>query len=138
MTRSSSGIALVISATISRSCSLGSVGKFDSVIRRLAKFTSRSLERDARVGFELDGAERRLGRRGRACGLIRRRRERDQLLLVGPARDLRLVDDDASLARRGVGARPAGIGRRRGSGGGLAAGLAGACAVLRRRGCGSA
>ena len=67
--------------------------------------------------------------RGRAgLGLIRRRRERHQVLLVGPARDLRLIQDDAGLARRGVTARPAAIDRRRrrrlgfGRGGGLGRG----------------
>ena len=42
MTRSSSGIDFSISATTSRICSLGSVGKLDSVIRKSLKLTSRS------------------------------------------------------------------------------------------------
>ena len=42
ITRSSSGIALSISATTSRICSLGSVGKLDSVILKSLKLTSRS------------------------------------------------------------------------------------------------
>ncbi len=41
MTRSSSGIVLSISATTSRTCSFGSVGKFDSVICSCVKLTSR-------------------------------------------------------------------------------------------------
>ena len=104
-------MAFVISATTSRSRSLGSVGKLDSVIRRLAKLTSRSSSdtRELASSLIVPSAGLAVPRR---LGLIRGRRERHHLLLVGPTRDLRLVDDHATLARRRVGSRPAAIHHR--------------------------
>ena len=88
------------------------------------------VQRHARIGLHLDGAERGLFRALRRVG---HRRVQNGLLLVGPARDLRLVDDEVGAAGRGVAARPPAIWRigvRRAGALGLAAG---ACAVDERR-----
>ena len=72
---------------------------------------------DAGVGFHLEGAERGLLRALRRVG---HRRVQDHVLLIGPARDLRLIDDERGAARRRVGARPrAALGGRRGGRGWL-------------------
>ena len=98
---------------------LGSVWKFASTIFIFCEADQPLGERHLRVGFELDGAERRLLAPLRA---VRHRAERDHVLLLVPARDLRLIDEDGAAAWQVVDARPAAVDRRgggRGRGGRL-------------------
>src|SRR5262245_18636442 len=66
-------------------------------------------ECDARVAFNLERAYRR---RLLVFGKVRHRDIERHVLLVGPACDLRLIQDDTRARGRHVGARPAFIGAR--------------------------
>ena len=112
MTRSSSGIALSISATTSRVCSLGRVGKVglgDLPARR--SLTSRSVARTPSC------RPRPSGCRGPASSRPSLRttppRTRPARRCSIPARHLWLVHDDVPAARRGVGPWPAAVRRGR-------------------------
>ena len=110
MTRSSSGIALSIVAVISRTCSFWSVLKVGFSDLHLLKTDQPVRDGNLCVRLDLDRAER-----GLVAGLaaIGDGAEGHEGCLVLPARDLRLIDEDAAFARQAVHARPAAIDWRR-------------------------
>ena len=109
---------------ISRTCSFCRVWKFASTIRIFSKLTRRSSSDTCVSASILMRADRRLVA---GLGALRNGAVGDEMLLVVPARHLRLIDEDRPAARQVVDSRPATVDDRRsgwlrqsaGGGGGL-------------------